>query len=861
MNLETLLHQTFGFPTFRANQEAVCRAATDGRDVLLVMPTGAGKSLCYQLPAIARGGTALVISPLIALMDDQATKLSAAGLRVARIHSGLSRDDSRQACRDYLDGKLQFLFIAPERMRVPGFPEMLARKKPSLVAIDEAHCISAWGHDFRPDYRTLGDFLPALRPAPVIALTATATPTVQRDIATQLQLSNPELFIHGFRRHNLAIEVVELSKPRRNEFTAALLKEKSNRPAIVYAPSRKAAEELASLLGGSAAAYHAGLDPATRERVQRHFLTGKLEVVVATIAFGMGIDKADVRTVVHTALPGSVEQFYQEIGRAGRDGLPSRTVLLHSFADRKMHDFFLERDYPAITELTRIAALLTAEFQMPDLLRQRLKMDAETFDKAVEKLIAQGAASIDMAGNVRKVGDSLSTPTSVNAWRKGYDQQIAFRRSQIDRMVQFAEGQQCRMAALIQHFGDTADGLRPCGHCDFCSPTTTTAQTFRTPTTEEDRQLRAILRALDSQTRAIGKLHTELSAGPLRNTPAADRKVFDTLLEALTRAGLITIQQDQWTNPAGDLINYKKASLTHEGRTLTGPLPPDLLLKETLTSSSSSRTRSRSGKSNVPNTGPRPSKATLKIERDRTTASYTAAQKSLEANLRTWRKAEAAKTGKPAYIVLSDKVLHNLVLASPKTISELSTVSGIGPEKAERYGADIVALCREQGSPTSPSLHRKESSPQLKNQQPPSATIESPSKFKSSAMGKLTVDAASGYPRASALGLSGTRDYGALAPGVISSAAETFHRPRATSPEAAATLTPAQQHLNQRLHDWRKAESEKLNQPLFFVVASSTLRQIVLARPQNLAELKTIPGLGLDKTERFGSAILEICRT
>src|ERR1700680_2548321 len=181
MPLTSLLQKTFGFSAFRANQEAVCRAATEDRDVLLVMPTGAGKSLCYQLPAIARGGTALVISPLIALMDDQANKLTASGLRVARIHSGLSRDESRQACRDYLDGKLQFLFIAPERMRVPRCPEMLTRRKPALIAIDEAHCISAWGHDFRPDYRLLGDYLPSLRPAPIIALTATATPTVQTD--------------------------------------------------------------------------------------------------------------------------------------------------------------------------------------------------------------------------------------------------------------------------------------------------------------------------------------------------------------------------------------------------------------------------------------------------------------------------------------------------------------------------------------------------------------------------------------------------------------------------------------------------------------------------------------------------------
>jgi ATP-dependent DNA helicase RecQ len=358
-DLTTLLHSTFGFSAFRANQEAVCRAVIDGRDALLVMPTGAGKSLCYQLPAIARTGTALVVSPLIALMDDQAAKLSAAGLRVARIHTNLSRDDARQACRDYLSGSLDFLFIAPERMRVPGFPEMLARRKPTLVAIDEAHCISVWGHDFRPDYRTLGDHLPTLRPAPILALTATATPTVQQDIVAQLQLRDPALFIHGFRRSNLAIEVVELSKPRRHEFTLKLLSSPASRPAIVYTPSRRDAEALAANLNRHfpAAAYHAGLDASVRQSVQRDFQSGKLEVVVATIAFGMGIDKADVRTIVHTALPASVEAFYQEIGRAGRDGLPSRSILLHSYADRMIHESFLERDYPPASDLARVAAV------------------------------------------------------------------------------------------------------------------------------------------------------------------------------------------------------------------------------------------------------------------------------------------------------------------------------------------------------------------------------------------------------------------------------------------------------------------------------------------------------------------------
>src|SRR5580658_11033892 len=236
LDCSALLSAVFGFAGFRIGQEQVCRAAVAGHDLLLVMPTGAGKSLCFQLPALARGGTALVISPLIALMEDQAAKLAALNLKVARVHSGMDREASREACREYLAGRLQFLFIAPERLRVPGFAEMLAKRKPNLIAIDEAHCISQWGHDFRPDYRLLGQYLPALRgegdAAPVLAMTATATPAVQADITAQLGMVKPALFIHGFRRDNLAIEVVELPVPERAGVIARLLADPRRRPAI-----------------------------------------------------------------------------------------------------------------------------------------------------------------------------------------------------------------------------------------------------------------------------------------------------------------------------------------------------------------------------------------------------------------------------------------------------------------------------------------------------------------------------------------------------------------------------------------------------------------------------------------------------
>src|SRR2546423_2939646 len=350
MDLSAALHQHFGFRAFRRGQEEAVRAALAGRDALVVMPTGSGKSLCYQLPALMRDDLTVVVSPLVALMQDQVDALHARGLGSLAAVVNAQRDAGQNAAAiaAAARGDLRLLYVAPERFSAPGFLDSLAGARIGLFVVDEAHCVSQWGHDFRPDYFRLADAARALGARAIVASTATATPRVAADVVARLGLRDPLRVATGFDRPNIAFAVAPPAPHEKRRLLVEALRRDGALPAIVYAGTRAGSEDLAALLtdalGEQAFPYHAGLERERRAAVQRRFLRDDVRVVVATNAFGMGVDKPNVRTVVHTGVPASLEAYYQEAGRAGRDGAPATALLLAENRDKALHVHFIKRD-------------------------------------------------------------------------------------------------------------------------------------------------------------------------------------------------------------------------------------------------------------------------------------------------------------------------------------------------------------------------------------------------------------------------------------------------------------------------------------------------------------------------------------
>ncbi len=487
-SLTATLHSVFGFPTFRPGQREVLELLLAGRHTLAVMPTGAGKSLIYQLAAFHRPGTTVVISPLIALMKDQVDGLRRRGVRATTLNSLVPMAEQTRRLDKLAAGGYRLVYVAPERLRQRAFVAALASARVTLLAVDEAHCISQWGHDFRPDYLRLRAVRQALGDPLTVALTATATPDVQDDILQQLGLTTAARVVTGFNRPNLTLEVQSTPDvPDKLRALRDLLVETPHGAVLVYVGTRREAEEgadfIREVVGRAAHCYHAGLDPDVRHWVQEGFMAGDINTVVATNAFGMGIDRADVRLVVHFALPGTLEAYYQEAGRAGRDGQPARAVLLYAPHDRALQKWFIDHATPSLTEVRTVYETLTRPAGT-DISATSEALSLGTSLGEVQVRLA--LALLERSGVVERLGDDGLTMTlRPQAWRdeavrdalRHEAERRDYRCQQLAKMVAYAESDGCRRRILLDHFGDpqpaTAD--RCCDNCLAAQPPTASA--------------------------------------------------------------------------------------------------------------------------------------------------------------------------------------------------------------------------------------------------------------------------------------------------------------------------------------------------------------------------------------------------
>ena len=601
--MQQTLKTYFGYDSFRPLQEEIIRHILGGNDALVLMPTGGGKSICYQLPALLREGTAVVVSPLISLMKDQVEALCANGISAGALNSSNDETENAALRRACMEGKLKLRYISPGKLLAEA-NYLLRDMHVSLFAIDEAHCISQWGHDFRPEYAQMGILHQQFPQVPVIALTATADKITREDIIKQLHLNHPRIFISSFDRPNLSLTVKRgYQQKEKSKAIIDFIARHPGESGIIYCMSRSKTESVAQMLqkqGIRAAVYHAGLSPTRRDEAQDDFINDRVQVVCATIAFGMGIDKSNVRWVIHYNLPKSIESFYQEIGRAGRDGMPSDTLLFYSLSD--------------LILLTKFAT-------------------------------DSGQQSI----NIEK----------------------------LQRMQQYAESDICRRRILLSYFGETA--THDCGNCDVC----------KNPPERFDGTI-IVQKALSAIVRTEQQISTGVLVDILRGnmTPEVVDKGYEQLK---TFAAGREVPARDWHDYLLQMLQlgYFEIAYNENNHLKITPAGSDVLFGR----ATARLVVIRREEANETKRG-RKRKLPV-LSKELPLGLPNTENEDLFEALRELRKRLADEEALPAYIVLSDKVLHLLSTSRPTTIEEFGNISGIGEYKKKKYGKEFVSLIRK----------------------------------------------------------------------------------------------------------------------------------------------------------------------